>query len=86
MNRRVEILEVQEFEGEAENEPTEKVETIERPQIPMVVYPGQVTQVPSHYPTMHHMAQYTWYILQATSHQWFQNYWELQLLNMKKGE
>ncbi|MED6224691.1 hypothetical protein PIB30_086504 [Stylosanthes scabra] len=58
MNRRVEILEVQEFDGagEAENEQPEKAERPEpierpdRPRVPMMVYPGQV---PSYYPTMH---------------------------------
>ncbi|XP_019459191.1 PREDICTED: uncharacterized protein LOC109359115 isoform X2 [Lupinus angustifolius] len=51
MNRRVEILEVEELGGDVENEheQLETAEETERPHIPMVVYPGQG---PSYHPTM----------------------------------
>ncbi|KAE9605682.1 hypothetical protein Lalb_Chr10g0099931 [Lupinus albus] len=54
MNRRVEILEVEELGGEVENEHEQletavETEITEKPHIPMVLYPGQV---PSYHPSM----------------------------------
>ncbi|KAK7275235.1 hypothetical protein RIF29_16344 [Crotalaria pallida] len=54
MNRRVEILEIEEMGGQVENEHeqperAEETERTEKPHFPTVVYPGQV---PSYYPTM----------------------------------
>ncbi|KAI4357837.1 hypothetical protein L6164_001760 [Bauhinia variegata] len=54
MNRRVEILEVQEFSAENEDQQnTEKPPMVVEEKPSMVVYPGQVPVYPGQVPTMH---------------------------------